>query len=506
MSEMGKSALAELSEEASIGAAVPGSGGPTAGGVAELKRARAYIAEMPEAISGADGHGATFKVARRLADFHLSEDQIFRVLWEDYNPRCSPPWSERELRHKAREGFNARVKNDMGDRERPTERRSTAAQATPSPRPVTVTEVIAEWRVAGSLVHEPTGITKLDELTGGGPVYGSRWYLAGAPDAGKTALLLQIAHTLAGRGVHVGLLAVDEEPSDVVTRLAQRIGYARHHCEARDPRVLEKMQAELGSLPIRFYDATWTIEAAAADLAAHGKGGRAMLGIDSVQTVACDAERAEGARDLSEVAAVTARVRAIRAVASVHRLIVMATSEFGRSAYSSSDRAQQSSTMASGKWSGAIEYSARVLIGLRSVSGEPDLIELDLAKNKHGPRDQLIHLKLDRRAQTLMETTYEPPPSGRVRGDAASVERVAQDALAVARVLLRQPGLGSRELRAAARAATGAGQERVDAALAYLGEAVQVGTGPKNKALRTLDASRLPEALKQRLENDNADG
>src|SRR5690606_3838430 len=116
-----------------------------------------------------------------------------------------------------------------------------------------------------------------------------------------------------------------------------------------------------------------------------------------------------GGRELSEVAAVTARVRAIRVVASAHRLIALATSEMGRGAYRSGDPDQQTSTMASAKWSGAVEYSARVLLGLRSVAGETDLVELDLAKNKHGPRDRHVYLRIDRNAQALWEVAYEPP-------------------------------------------------------------------------------------------------
>src|SRR5678815_1197380 len=67
--------------------------------------------------------------------------------------------------------------------------------------------IVDSWLAHGPLVHEPTGISALDKLTGGGPVYGSRWYLLGAPDAGKTALLLQIAHVFALRGICVGILA-----------------------------------------------------------------------------------------------------------------------------------------------------------------------------------------------------------------------------------------------------------------------------------------------------------
>lgn len=68
------------------------------------RRAVAYLAKMPEAISGAGGHPACWKAACVLAcGFDLSEDATFAILWNEYNPRCSPPWSEKELRHKARQ-------------------------------------------------------------------------------------------------------------------------------------------------------------------------------------------------------------------------------------------------------------------------------------------------------------------------------------------------------------------------------------------------------------------
>jgi hypothetical protein len=63
-------------------------------------RVRAYVAAMPPAISGQNGHDATFAVARKLVhDFALSEHDAWPILL-DYNARCQPQWSERELRHK----------------------------------------------------------------------------------------------------------------------------------------------------------------------------------------------------------------------------------------------------------------------------------------------------------------------------------------------------------------------------------------------------------------------
>ncbi len=379
----------------------------------------------------------------------------------------------------------------------------------------TIGQVLDGWLRDGSLVHEPTGIAGLDELTGGGPVYGTRWYVAGAPDAGKTALLIQIVHAALQRGVAAGLLAVDEDPDDIVTRFAQRGGYSRKHCEVRDPTVLAQMREALGTLPLRIYDATWTIESAAADLAAfakqraesapeaHPQGPCAMLAIDSLQTVRCavDVQAEESGRELPEVSAVTARARAIRSVATKFRLIAIATSEQGRGSYRSNDPSQQTSALASAKWSGAVEYSARVLVALRPVPNHPDLVELEIAKNKHGPRDRKFHLKIDRASQTLFPAAFDSPPEAlRPDRDERAKARVIADAAAVARVLAGKPGLGVRELRSAVRVEWGIGSERVEVALTLLGAAVVVGAGPRNAKPMTLDPQSVPLEVRRAIE------
>lgn len=75
------------------------------------KRALAYIATMPDAISGSGGHNVTWQVACALAcGFDLDEETTYQILANNYNPRCSPPWKDKELRHKAKQArHNARL-------------------------------------------------------------------------------------------------------------------------------------------------------------------------------------------------------------------------------------------------------------------------------------------------------------------------------------------------------------------------------------------------------------
>lgn len=65
-----------------------------------LERAGRYVSAMPAAVSGSNGHNATYAVACALVKgFGLSIDEARPILAE-YNGRCMPPWSERELEHK----------------------------------------------------------------------------------------------------------------------------------------------------------------------------------------------------------------------------------------------------------------------------------------------------------------------------------------------------------------------------------------------------------------------
>jgi KaiC/GvpD/RAD55 family RecA-like ATPase len=360
----------------------------------------------------------------------------------------------------------------------------------------TPADVVARWGGDGPLVHEPTGLKALDEVTDGGPVYGTRWYLLGAPDAGKTALLVQIADTYARRGIVVGLLAVDEEADDLTTRLAQRARWTRQDCETRERAMVAEMADELP--PIRMYDDAWTIEGAAADLAAFAGGRPAMLGIDSIQTVRCNEEG--DPRSLH--AAVTARVKAVRRVATRHNLIALATSEMGRHTYRSveaADSAREAGDLASAKESGAIEYGARVMFALRSVKDDPDRIEVHVAKNKHGPRDGLFYLALRRDRQTLTDADAPPKPDESARENAKQAkgrERLLIVAVAVVQVIAAQPGIGTVKLRAGVRALLGRCTDGdTDAAVALLGRGVICTPGKRGSHHHTLDVARLPADL-----------
>lgn len=133
----------------------PPSPAPVAGETDAQKetRARAYIEKMPPAISGAGGHQALWAVARKLVcDFGLDEQSAFRIIMSEYNPRCSPLWSEKDVRHKVSDAANkARVKNPISDRPLDPPRH---AQIIPIHQNVEVVRA-DEWRKY--LKHKPNG-------------------------------------------------------------------------------------------------------------------------------------------------------------------------------------------------------------------------------------------------------------------------------------------------------------------------------------------------------------
>lgn len=63
-----------------------------------IHRVRKYLDAVPGAVSGARGHDATFRVACILAA-SVADPAVQEALLAEFNARCSPPWSAKELAH-----------------------------------------------------------------------------------------------------------------------------------------------------------------------------------------------------------------------------------------------------------------------------------------------------------------------------------------------------------------------------------------------------------------------
>lgn len=65
-----------------------------------MRRAREYMARVPGAVEGNGGHQQTWEGALNcIRGFDLDRSEG-RAILDDYNTRCEPPWSDKELEHK----------------------------------------------------------------------------------------------------------------------------------------------------------------------------------------------------------------------------------------------------------------------------------------------------------------------------------------------------------------------------------------------------------------------
>lgn len=114
-----------------------------------FERARRYLAEMPPAIQGQGGSKALIKAAVVLVrGFNLSDADALELLWQDFNPRCQPPWNRKDkdgpehtvknARRKGRMPFGALLEKEGDWRTPPDEQaraRRAAGPGTTSSRP-----------------------------------------------------------------------------------------------------------------------------------------------------------------------------------------------------------------------------------------------------------------------------------------------------------------------------------------------------------------------------------
>lgn len=109
-----------------------------------IKRARAYVAKIPGGVSGDGGHTQTFNaVAHVMIGFDLSQSDAMHIIANDYNPRCDPPWNEKQLQHKI-ESVAKLCKRERGYLLKDRPRILTQAQAARMAPPI-AEETSVDW-------------------------------------------------------------------------------------------------------------------------------------------------------------------------------------------------------------------------------------------------------------------------------------------------------------------------------------------------------------------------
>lgn len=193
-----------------------------------LERAAKYLAMMEPSISGQRGHDACFKAACALVQgFDLSTDEAYKLLAVDFNPRCQPPWSERELQHKVSQaGKQPGQRGYLRDaipqhwskiRVRPTGPCEPMPEEPPEEPGVrrtflhdaSIAYLDQVLKGQGQLIT--TGIPELDYAIGGGVAPGEMVIVAARPSHGKSAIALQMVHHMTEAGIPA--VVVSEEMS-----------------------------------------------------------------------------------------------------------------------------------------------------------------------------------------------------------------------------------------------------------------------------------------------------
>lgn len=189
---------------------------PSDGNVVD--RAAKYVAKLPEAVSGQGGHDRTFHAACVLVcGFGLSPDEAYPVLCE-YNQRCNPPWSEKDLHHKLDDAAKQPgPRNYLRDARPEQWDRVKVPQykAPPAPKPaITLQDAAQQYldRLArGDVTLYELGIGDTDYAIGGGVEPGEMVLLCGLPSHCKSALAMQIVDTMTRNGLPS--LIISEEMS-----------------------------------------------------------------------------------------------------------------------------------------------------------------------------------------------------------------------------------------------------------------------------------------------------
>jgi len=83
------------------------------------ERCRRYLTTVDPAISGQGGHSQTMRAACAIVRFGIPNNGTAWQLLNEYNARCQPPWSEKELRHKLDNAYDNETRTDLRDQDPP---------------------------------------------------------------------------------------------------------------------------------------------------------------------------------------------------------------------------------------------------------------------------------------------------------------------------------------------------------------------------------------------------
>jgi RecA/RadA recombinase len=252
----------------------------------------------------------------------------------------------------------------------------------------------------------PSGLGPIDKALRGGFRAEKILVVGGAPGAGKTSLVRQLADSVARQGAAVGWLAADEEPAGIDARRLQALGVPRHLAEKPDDATIGLAERELAPLPFEIFDSAdgWTVDHVFVEMGRRFPDRPRLIVLDSLQTV--QTPRSSKLEVRARIDDVIATVKTLsRTPATAASVIIV--SELARGAYRSEASAESTADIAAFKESGGIEYGGHTLLVLRSVKDSPDFVEAAMPKNRVGPKVPFT-LKMDPETTAFAESFENP--------------------------------------------------------------------------------------------------
>lgn len=392
-----------------------------------LERASRYLSKMDPSVSGQRGHDKCFKAACALVlGFSLTTDDAFALLAKEFNPRCQPAWSERELRHKVdsaakqpgQRGYLAdAVPNEWskifvrtGDAPRLDDEPASENAITRTLLSDAAFDHLQKV-VNGEEVLFETGIPELDYAIGGGFASGEMVVVAARPSHGKSAIALQMVHHFTQK--HPAIVVSEEMSALALGKRA--IQYAtdvpHEHWKTRSVDVLSDLDTHFGKRK-----ETYIIEDCR-EVSRVSEEIHRLVEETSAKLIAVDYVQLLSARGKSRYEIVTAASQELRRLASSLDIILVVLAQLSREI---ENRKTFVPIMRDLKESGQIEQDADVIVfGVWphkiDASHEREKYQFYIGKNRNrGTNMPSFNVKFEPHRQRLVEESaaivYRPHP------------------------------------------------------------------------------------------------
>ena len=361
------------------------------------ERAAKYLSKMEPAISGSGGHNSCFKAACALVlGFDLPVEDALSLLLMEYNPRCEPQWTERELRHKVnsaakqpgQRGYLRDAKpadwHRIYVRTPPVNQDEEAEVAAAAVTLKNAAFAYLESLLAGTEELIDTGIPELDYSIGGGLAMGEMVIVAGRPSHGKSAIGLQMVHEFTQAGYRCVIISEEMSALAIGKRTIQHTSEVHQQQWRHEP---DKVKADIAKHFAKRADAMiiencGTVERVVAALENAADEGIQVAVVDYVQLL-----QSKGRDETERVAFAS---KSLRRLCNSRKMLVIVLTQMNREI---EKRREFKPTMSDLKQSGQLEQDADVIVfGVWphriDSKNDPARYEFFIGKNRNRPINQ----------------------------------------------------------------------------------------------------------------------